>query len=70
MSMAISRSHHLALTVSADHLIGRYDLKVFSYLLSALWIADRKHNCYRRPNLRTSKRRVRRTEQSTQEMRP
>jgi hypothetical protein len=28
MAMAVSRDNHLALTVSADHIIGRYDLAV------------------------------------------
>ena len=28
MALAVSKSHHVALTVSADHLIGRYDLVV------------------------------------------
>ena len=35
MAMRVSKMNHFALTVSADHLIGRYDLKARH--VSSLW---------------------------------
>jgi hypothetical protein len=36
MAMTVSRDSTLALTVSADHLVGRYDLLVSSAFLASL----------------------------------
>ena len=43
MAMRVSKMNHFALTVSADHLIGRYDLKArhVSSLWRSTWIAYR-----------------------------
>jgi hypothetical protein len=47
MGMAVSRDNSLALTVSADHLVGRYNLLV-RHLLSKNYITDLLSN-HRQP---------------------